>query len=61
MATRYDRVNLYVDAALLKRQAAAWAREVRQKAGASITQPQSAYVRFLIEQDKSKRKKGVRR
>ncbi len=47
---RYTRTTIYVDAAKLKRQAAAWARTVREKTGAEVSQPVSAFVRFLVEQ-----------
>jgi len=44
---------------VLKAQAKAWAKDVERDAGMHISQPVSAYVRWLIEQD-GKRRKGKR-
>jgi len=40
----------------LKAQARAWADDVEQKTGVHLSQPVSAYVRWLIEQDGKRRK-----
>ena len=52
--SRYQPVTVYVARAKLERQARRWARKVEQATGTRMTQPLSAYVRYLIGQDASK-------
>ncbi|MHC4547168.1 MAG: hypothetical protein ACYTEZ_00190 [Planctomycetota bacterium] len=57
--TRYDPITVYVEGAKLKRQAQAWARKVRADTGLPLSQPVSAYIRWLIDQDARRRKGGT--
>jgi len=52
-------VIVYVDSAQLKRQAGAWARRLQKESGVRIGQPASAYVRWLLEQDRKGGKHGA--
>ena len=51
-------VIVYVDAAQLRRQAAAWAKGLA-KQGVRIGQPQSAYVRYLLDRDEEMDVRGA--
>lgn len=49
---RHEATTIYCDVGQLRRQAAAWAKRMRRETGITVSKPQSAYVRWLLDQDR---------